>query len=266
MHRTEAFPVPRRVRRRLGSAALALVVALTGLGSLPRQAVAGGADYLYVVRWSTRPDQDLLAGSAYTAWSRTAIPRCLLVPGLTGLTTYRAAAGEPHIITLFAFPTLPALAGWRGSRELEDLTEESRQFTYEMTTEIWGPSPYLPAASGSGHRATTAAGHVLYVFAWNVFPGKHEAYQHWVAAALRAWAGGPGIETVTAHRIVVGTRTDVFACEFPSFEAWARWYESADIQRTRAESRELVVDTRTELWGPNPLFPGPVVTPVPAKP
>jgi len=106
---------------------------------------AGGSDYLYVARWTTRPDQDLLKNSAYTAWSRTAIPRCLSVPGLSGPTTYRAAAGEPHVITLIGFPSFAALAAWRGSREL----------VLDTRTELWGPNPLFaapPAGSDASKR------------------------------------------------------------------------------------------------------------------
>jgi antibiotic biosynthesis monooxygenase (ABM) superfamily enzyme len=227
--------------------------------SMPQAACAAAGEYVYVLHWTSRPDQDLLAGSAYTAWSRTAIPRCLAAPGLSGLTTYRAAAGEPHIITLFTFPSFASLAAWRADPGIEALTEESRRYTYEMITEVWGPSPYAGADTGRG--SASAAGHVLYVFEWDVFPGKEAAYRQWIAKALTTWTAGPGIERVTAHRVVVGTHTDVFECEFPNFEAWAKWYENSGIQQTRAESRELIVNTRTELWGPNPLFPEAVSRP-----
>lgn len=261
MNRRATRTSTRTTHRLLARAGGAVLVALALWGRSPAAAPAEDTSHLFVVRWTSRPDQDLLSGSAYSAWSRTAIARCLAVPGVTGLSTYRAAAGEPHIMTMFEFPTFVALAGWRGSPELEALTEEARQFTYETVTEVWGPSPYPSVTGAAAPGPAGAAGHVLYVLAWNVFPGKHDAYARWIPGAMRTWAAGPGITSVRAHRVVVGTRTDVITCEFPDFQAWARWYESADIQRTRVESRELIMDARTELWGPNPLLPARLANP-----
>ena len=240
--------------RRLGGILGAALLVVTCAAPLAARAAAD--DYVYVVHWTSRPDQDLLAGSAYTEWSRTAIPRCLAAPGLTGLTTYRAAAGESHIITLFTFPSYSSLAAWRTTPDIEALTEESRRYTYGMVTEVWGPSPY--ARVETGRRAASLSGHVKYVFEWDAIPSKEDVYRRWLSKAMTTWAAGPGIEGVTAHRVVVGTHTDVFECEFPDFGAWAKWYEDDAIQQTRAEARELIVNTRTELWGPNPLFPEPV--------
>ena len=240
-----------------------LLVALAGAQLRPAPAVAAGlpADssrYQYVVHWSTLPDKDLLQGSAYTAWSRRAIPRAIMVAGVTGLATYRAAAGGPHIINVFSFPSFAALAAWRNAPDIEALHEQSREFTYELASEIWGPSPTLPDPIVAEGRAVTDSSHVFYVVAWNEYPRKIDAYRRWIVEASKRWARGPEILAVRGYRELAGAHADVFTFEFPSLEAWARWYGDAGMQKTRAESRELVIDTRTELWGPNPMLPVPM--------
>ena len=247
--------LPRIVGRAACIAALLLPLRPGAAAADPAPASGG---WVYAVRWSTLPQKDRVEDSAYGAWSRVAIPRGLAVPGVRELRTFRAAAGEPHILTLFAFDSLAALAAWRASPVVDSLVGQARQLTYELASEIWGPSPWLPAPLVPAGRDPAPGGHALYIMSWSVAPDRDEDYARWVRAAVARWAAAPEILSVSAWRVVAGAHADVVAFEFPGLEAWARWYADGEVQKTRIESRELIVDVRSELWGPNPLIPRPL--------
>lgn len=95
---------------------------------------------LQVIKWDIHPDKR----EAYTAWSKTAIPKLLAVPGLVEFRGYRPVTGASQVVTTYEFVDLATWAAWWAHEEVQTLTNERRTFTVNEVSELWGPSPVVP--------------------------------------------------------------------------------------------------------------------------
>ena len=93
-----------------------------------------------VIKWDIHPDKV----EAYSAWTKTAIPKLLAVPGLVEFRGYRPATGSSQVVTTYEFANLAAWAAWYTHEEVRKLTNERRTFTVNEVSELWGPSPIVP--------------------------------------------------------------------------------------------------------------------------
>jgi antibiotic biosynthesis monooxygenase (ABM) superfamily enzyme len=96
---------------------------------------------LYVRKWDIHPDKL----EAYTKWTEGAIKRSLSVPGVVEFRAYRGQAGTPEVIVSWEFADMAAWAAWVGSKEVQDLDLETHTLAVNVTSELWGPSPIVPA-------------------------------------------------------------------------------------------------------------------------
>ena len=96
---------------------------------------------LHIMKWDIHPDKV----EAYNAWAKTTIPVLLAIPGLVEFRGYRPVTGSSQIVTTYEFDDLTAWAAWYAREDVQRLTDERHTFTINEFSEIWGPSPIVPA-------------------------------------------------------------------------------------------------------------------------
>lgn len=96
---------------------------------------------LAVMKWNIHPDKV----EAYTKWTQSAIRRTLAVPGVVEFRAYRQATGAHEVVITYEFADLAAWAAWYSNAEVEKVLNELRTVAIDVTTELWGPSPIVPA-------------------------------------------------------------------------------------------------------------------------
>lgn len=96
---------------------------------------------LYVFKYDIHPDK----GDVYTQFVRRAIPVLLNAPGVVELRAYRPAAGAPQVVATWEFADMAAWAGWQSNADVQKTVAELLPLTLNLTNELWGPSPVVPA-------------------------------------------------------------------------------------------------------------------------
>ncbi len=101
---------------------------------------------ILVIKWDIHPDKT----DAYMKWVPTAIERDLAVPGVVEFRAYRTFVGSPQIVTTFEFADVAAWAAWQSSPEVQKVLSELHALSLNLTSEVWGPSPVVPAPMRPG--------------------------------------------------------------------------------------------------------------------
>jgi antibiotic biosynthesis monooxygenase (ABM) superfamily enzyme len=101
---------------------------------------------LVVIKWDIHPDKT----EAYLKWVPSAIQRDLAVPGVVEFRAYRMFVGSPQIVTTFEFADFATWAAWQASAEVQKVLSELHTLALNMTSEVWGPSPVVPAPMRPG--------------------------------------------------------------------------------------------------------------------
>jgi quinol monooxygenase YgiN len=96
---------------------------------------------LQVTKYDIHPDKL----EAFQKWVEGAIKRCMSVPGVVEYRAYRGAAGAPQIVSTWEFADMSAWAAWSSSEDMQKLYAEAHTLAVNVTTELWGPSPVVPA-------------------------------------------------------------------------------------------------------------------------
>ena len=96
---------------------------------------------LYVSKYNIHPDKR----EAYTKFAQSAIRRVLAVPGVVEFRGYRSATGAQEVVTTYEFADFAAWAAWYSNEEVQKAVNEGRTFAIDWTSELWGPSPVVPA-------------------------------------------------------------------------------------------------------------------------
>ncbi|NLG51866.1 MAG: hypothetical protein GX552_17310 [Chloroflexi bacterium] len=96
---------------------------------------------IQVIRWNVHPDKI----KEYEAWAKSAFPRLVAVPGLIELRAYGPIAGSAQVVTTYEFKDVTAWAAWSAHETVRQVTEERRTMTLNEVSELWGPSPIVPA-------------------------------------------------------------------------------------------------------------------------
>jgi len=99
---------------------------------------------LSVMKYDIHPDKL----EAYLKWPKGAIKRLLSVPGIVEFRAYRGAAGASQVVTTSEFADMAAWAAWQSSDEVQKVIAELHTLAINVTTEVWGPSPVVPAHVG----------------------------------------------------------------------------------------------------------------------
>jgi quinol monooxygenase YgiN len=101
---------------------------------------------LAVVKYDIHPDKL----QAFQKWVEGAIPRLLSVPGVIEFRSYRGAAGAPQIVGTVEFADMSAWAAWSSNEEVQKTVAELHTLAVNVTNELWGPSPVVPAPMRPG--------------------------------------------------------------------------------------------------------------------
>ena len=96
---------------------------------------------LYVQKYDIDPDK----AEAFAKWAEDAIKRSLAVPGVVEFRAYRTALGTSQIVVTYEFADMGVWATWFNSEEGQKLWEELHTLALNISTELWGPSPVVPA-------------------------------------------------------------------------------------------------------------------------
>ena len=98
---------------------------------------------LYVMKWDIRPDK----AEAYLEWVQGAIQRNLAAPGVVEFRAYRGVAGPPpaQVVISYEFADLGAWASWYADPGVQQSVQEVRAYVENLSAELWGPSPVVPA-------------------------------------------------------------------------------------------------------------------------
>ena len=96
---------------------------------------------LYLEKHDIHPDKV----KAYQEWVPGAIRRVLAVPGVVEFRAYRAASGSHQVVATYEFADMAAWAAWFSSPEVQKCMDELHTLALNVTSELWGPSPVVPA-------------------------------------------------------------------------------------------------------------------------
>ena len=96
---------------------------------------------LHVTKWDVHPDKV----EAYSKWVGGAVQRLVAAPGVIEFRAYRGAAGAPNIVSTFEFADMAAWAAWWSHEDTQVLFTELHTLALNVTLELWGPSPVVPA-------------------------------------------------------------------------------------------------------------------------
>jgi antibiotic biosynthesis monooxygenase (ABM) superfamily enzyme len=95
---------------------------------------------LYIMKWDIHPDK----ADAYLKWTQSAVKRTA-VPGVVEFRAYRPASGSSQIAVTYEFDDMAAWAAWQGKEDIQKVLNELHTLAINVTTELWGPSPVVPA-------------------------------------------------------------------------------------------------------------------------
>ncbi len=96
---------------------------------------------LYVMKWDIHPDKV----KAYLDWTKSAIQRTLAVPGVVEFRAYRPATGASQVVVTYEFADMATWAAWQVHQDTQKVLDELRTLATNVSRELWGPSPVVPA-------------------------------------------------------------------------------------------------------------------------
>jgi quinol monooxygenase YgiN len=96
---------------------------------------------LFVMQWNIHPDK----ADAYVKWTEGAIRRTCAASGVVEFRAYRPASGPYQVVVTYEFADLAAWATWQASPDVQQVLNELHTLAFNVTQEIWGPSPVVPA-------------------------------------------------------------------------------------------------------------------------
>jgi antibiotic biosynthesis monooxygenase (ABM) superfamily enzyme len=96
---------------------------------------------LTVMKWDVHPDKS----EAYLKWTESAIKRTLAAPGVVEFRAYRPATGTSQIVITYEFADLTTWAKWQSNQDVQNVLNELRTLALNVVSEVWGPSPVVPA-------------------------------------------------------------------------------------------------------------------------
>jgi antibiotic biosynthesis monooxygenase (ABM) superfamily enzyme len=93
------------------------------------------------MKWDIHPDKL----DEYLKWTAGAIKRTVSVPGVVEFRAYRGGPGAPQVVITYEFADYAAWAAWFNSEEMQKVLSELHTLAINVTRELWGPSPVVPA-------------------------------------------------------------------------------------------------------------------------
>ena len=101
---------------------------------------------LYVMKYDISPGM----AEQYGAWVMGAIKRLMNVPGVIELQGYRPVAGTSQVASFYVFPDMEAFGKWVTDDVVREEFAKARDYLSNVTTEVWGPSPFAPEPIRAG--------------------------------------------------------------------------------------------------------------------
>ncbi len=95
---------------------------------------------LYIMKYNIHPDK----GEAYLKWAASAIKRTTAAPGVVEFRAYRPATGASEVVITYEFADMAAWATWWANKDVETVWAELHTLSFNLTGEVWGPSPVVP--------------------------------------------------------------------------------------------------------------------------
>jgi len=96
---------------------------------------------LYIMKYDVHAEKR----ENVTKWAmESAVPRILKAPGLKEFCSYRPATGTHQIAAVSTFKDMVSCASWLEQPDTQKMMEELRQFCFNLSVDIWGPSPVIP--------------------------------------------------------------------------------------------------------------------------
>ena len=96
---------------------------------------------LYVMKWNVRPEKV----EAYAKWAISTNQRQMAVKGVVEFRGYRAASGSHRVVVTYEFADIAAWAAWAFNEDIQKTRDELDVYATDITAELWGPSPVIPA-------------------------------------------------------------------------------------------------------------------------
>jgi quinol monooxygenase YgiN len=96
---------------------------------------------LYVMKWDIHPDK----AEAYLKWTGEAIKGTLGVKGVVEFRAYRPASGASQAVVTYEFADMATWAAWQAHENTQKIFTELHTLALNVKTEVWGPSPVVPA-------------------------------------------------------------------------------------------------------------------------
>ena len=96
---------------------------------------------LYIMKWDIHPDK----AEAYLKWTGEAIKRTVGVKGVVEFRAYRPASGAGQVGTTYEFADMANWAAWHANENIQKVLDELHTLALNVTSELWGPSPVVPA-------------------------------------------------------------------------------------------------------------------------
>ena len=101
---------------------------------------------VHVSKYDIHPDKL----DAYLKWAEGAIKRILAVPGVVEFRAYRPVTGPSQLVTMAEFADMAAWAAFASNADMLKLQMELHTLALNVSIEVWGPSPVVPAPIRSG--------------------------------------------------------------------------------------------------------------------
>jgi len=96
---------------------------------------------MFVQKWDIHPDKQ----DAYLKWTEGAIKRTLAIPGVIEFRAYRGGPGASQVVVTYEFADYAAWAAWFSNEDGQKVRAELHTLATNVTSELWGPSPIVPA-------------------------------------------------------------------------------------------------------------------------
>ena len=58
---------------------------------------------------------------------------------------YRPATGKSQVVVTYEFANMAAWESWYGNEDVQTVLEELRTLATNVSLDLWGPSPIVPA-------------------------------------------------------------------------------------------------------------------------
>jgi antibiotic biosynthesis monooxygenase (ABM) superfamily enzyme len=96
---------------------------------------------LVVMKWNIHPDKV----EAYLKWTEGAIKRTVAAPGVVEFRAYRPVSGAFQVAITYEFSDLATWATWYDNADVQKVLDELHTVAVNVSIEVWGPSPVVPA-------------------------------------------------------------------------------------------------------------------------